>query len=529
MSSAPHGAGVGPASRASTDRHIVAVARGSGFLAGGSLFELGSRFVIALLLARGLGATDYGMYVLAITASALISGLALIGLDDAMVRYVAILSGRRDDAGVWGTIQVGVGTSTLTGIATGGILFVLAEPIATSVFREPGLTSLLRIVAVLVPFLTLSNVLAGVTRGFERMDYVALAENVVMSLVRLAGLGLLVLIDALSVQNALILFGVSDVAATLCLAAMLRRCLPRTGSLRDGRRDTREVFRFALPLWMSGLIRQFRRNIETIMLGALTTVASVGVFAVAVNINFVGHLTLLSLLVAIKPILAQLHDRGDRSGLSSLYTTSTRWSFALNLPFFLVIVLYAEALLNVFGESFTSGAVALTIISVAELVNAATGTCGSMLDMTGHTRLKLLNSLVWTVMLIGGGALLIPTWGVNGAAVSTLIAVGGVNLLTVVEVWVLERLTPFDRTFWKPLAAGAAAALCGLGLRAAVPVGDSFLIAAVQGAIVFAVYVGLLFSFGLAPQDRLVLDGIVRKLRRPFRRGVLAPTVGRHG
>jgi O-antigen/teichoic acid export membrane protein len=444
----------------SSNEHIIATAKGSGFLAGGSIFEFASRFVIALLLARGLGASGYGLYVLAISAAALFSGIALLGLDDAMVRYVAIMSGRRDDAGVRGTIEVGIVGSTVAAAVMGAVLFLSSGWLAESLFDEPALGPLLRILAFIVPVLTVSNVLAGVARGLKRMDYVAYAENVVMSLVRMVGLGLLVIAGLLTVEGAVILFAISDLAASVAMVILLGRSLPvRRLVGAPGRRDTASIVRFALPLWLSGMLRQFRRNIESLMLGAMSAVSSVGIFAVAARINLVGHVTLLSLLVAVKPTLAELHDKGDRAGLAKLYATSTRWSFGLNLPFFVAVVLFAEPLLRVFGDSFAAGTTALIILSVAELANAATGTCGPLLDMTGHTRIKLVNSILWTVLLIGGGAVLIPRFGVTGAALATVLAVGTVNAITVIEVWVLERVQPYDRTFWKPIVAGVVA-LC---------------------------------------------------------------------
>ena len=79
---------------ASPERHILASAKGGGMLAGGQFFEMASRFVIAFLLARAIGASGYGLYNLALSAGALFAGLSALGLDDAMVRYVAIQTRR---------------------------------------------------------------------------------------------------------------------------------------------------------------------------------------------------------------------------------------------------------------------------------------------------------------------------------------------------------------------------------------------------------------------------------------------------
>jgi O-antigen/teichoic acid export membrane protein len=495
-------------------RHVLEVARGGGFLAGGTLFEFVTRFFIALVLARFLGADDYGLYVLALSAATLCSAIALLGLDDALVRYVAILAGRRDRQGLWGALQIGLGVSALAGIVTGGGLYLAAGPMAGRLFDAPQLAPLLRLLAVVVPFLTMSNVLAGTARGFRRMDYAAFAENVVQNLVRLGLLGILVLLRDLDVLAATIAFGVADVASTLTLIALLRRRLVGAfGRHPQVRRDVRQLFGFALPLWLSGLLRKFRNNVEVVVLGALGTASSVGVYAVAYKVNLVGHVALLSILVAVKPVAARLHDQGDRRGLTDLYVASTRWTLGLNIPFFVVVLLYAEPLMGIFGASFASGATALVIITVGELVNAGTGVCGAVLDMTGHSRMKLANSVLWTVLLLGTGAVLIPRRGVVGAAIASALAVSVVNVLTVVEVWVLERMLPFDRTFLKPLAAGAGALAAGLVLRGAFPVGTGQVIALAQCAAIACCYAGLILLMGLAPEDRAVVDRIVHKVK----------------
>ena len=499
----------------SGERGILETAKGAGFLAGGSFFELGCRFVMALVLARSLGAGEYGLYILAVSAASLFFGIALLGLDDAMVRYVAMLSGRRDRAGVRGAIEVGLGVSVPVGVGMGALLYVAAGPVAESVFRAPELAQLLQLVAFIVPFLTVSNVLAGAARGFRRMDYVAFSENVVQSVVRLVLLGALMLASGLDTVTAVVIFGVSDIASTLSLILLLDKYVGwRTLASEDARRDTREIFRFALPLWIAGLLRNFRSYLGALILGASGTAAGVGVFAIVTNVNTVAHVCLLSIYVAVRPTLAQLHDRGDRVGMGHVYTAATRWSLALNVPFFLVTVLYPSAILQVFGASFADGATALVVLAWAELLNAATGVCGPIIDMTGHTRLKLVNSALWTALVVGGSALLIPPWGVLGAAVASFVAIVAVNVLSLLEVWWIERLHPYDWSFAKPVVAGAIAYLVGGLIDVAFPVGTELVRAAIEGAVVVGVYTGVVCGLGLTDVDRLVLRRVGHKATR---------------
>jgi O-antigen/teichoic acid export membrane protein len=508
----------------SPHRNVLAAAQGWGFLAGGRVVEFGSRFIVALLLAHILGVHDYGLYVLAVSAVTLLAGVSVLGLDHAVVRYVAILSGRRDNAGIWGTIQIGLGIGAAVGATMGGALYFGSSAIAEGFFDQPRLTPLLQVLAVVVPFLVISEVLAATARGFRRMDYAAFAETVVQSVVRILLLGALVLVGRLDVFTAAIVFGISDVASTITLIILLNRLFPLRTAVRGGaRRDVKPIVGFALPLWLAELLYQFRRNILTITLGTLSTVASVGIFAVASRVNSVGHTFLVALVNAIRPILAELHDRADRVGLAHLYTTTTRWTLTLNLPFFLLIVLYSEILLSLFGETFRAGATALLIMGTGELVNAATGICGPMIDMTGHVRIKLANSILRVVVLLTASALLIPRWGVVGAATAMLLSTIVVNGAAIVEMWILEGLVPFERHVWKPLTAATAAMLVGFGLRSVFPISGDWWVAGLQAGVVLGAYAGMILGFGLAPEDRMVLDRSRRTVQRVLRRSPAEP------
>jgi O-antigen/teichoic acid export membrane protein len=118
--------------------------------------------------------------------------------------------------------------------------------------------------------------------------------------------------------------------------------------------------------------------------------------------------------------------------------------------------------------------------------------------------------------VVGSSAVMIPEWGVVGAAIASFVAVVVVNVLCVVEVWYLEHLLPFDSTFVKPLVAGLVAFVVGLLLALWMPVGDNLGTAIVEGLVVTAVYAGLVLLFGLAEEDRLVLARVGRKATSAF-------------
>jgi O-antigen/teichoic acid export membrane protein len=493
------------------ERNMLDTAKGGSFLAMGTLFALGSRFAIAFFLARLLGAEQYGIYDLAISAATLIASIATMGLDSTMVRYVAIQVSNRDDSGVWGTIQIGVGFSFLASSLMSIGLYFLAGPIAVGLFNEPRLVPFFQLFSVIIPFMTLSSVMVDVARGFKRMDYSALAQNGVLFTTRMILIGILALIR-LDAFTAVIAFGLSELAVSISLFILLKKQFSLNKAFSQARREYREIFTFALPFWMSGILTKFRKNIQTLLLGTFNTVTSVGIFSIASKINLAGHIVYQSIIASVKPVLAELDEGKNWDQMERLYQTTTRWTFMANLPIFLIMAIYPEQLLSIFGRSFTSGALALIVLALGELINAGTGICGSIIDMTGRTKLKLANAIFWVLLISVSNVLLIPRWGVLGAAVSSSLSISAVNLLRVLQVWILYRILPYNRTFIKPITAGSAAAFGALLLRWLLPEDGNFLLIIVQILVLGFVYIGVTLLLGVLPEERIVLVKLYKRV-----------------
>ncbi|HZQ05378.1 MAG TPA: flippase [Anaerolineae bacterium] len=501
------------------DGNLLATARGGGIVFIGKLFTFLSRFVVAFLLARILGAAHYGVYNLALSAATIAGSVALIGLDAALVRYIALWHSRKDTAGVWGAIQVGLTITTVLSLLTGTAVFASAYWLADQVFHDSELAPFLQLSAVIVPFLTLSDMLAGATRGFKTMHYMVLAQNFVQPLVRVILIVIFAVIG-LGVGQAILIYGIADLSASVLLIYFLNKEFPLRRSLSSGRWEPREILGFAIPLWLSDSMLTFRSSIQTVLLGSLNTVTTVGIFAVASQLNLVADLVQTSVTTAVKPIIVEVHDKREIRQLERLYQTISKWIFAFNLPVFLIVVMFPTQILAVFGKSFTQGAEALTILAWASLVDAATGMCGTVIDYTGFPRLKLVNSVSRLVISIGLNLWLIPTWGMVGAAVAALVGEIVLNAARVIEVYVLFRILPYNPSSLGPVAAGCVAVGVTFLANQVLPNGHPIVHVVLQASLLLTVYVALVARLGLAEEDHIVLSHVRRRATKRFGRFV---------
>jgi O-antigen/teichoic acid export membrane protein len=265
-------------------------------------------------------------------------------------------------------------------------------------------------------------------------------------------------------------------------------------------------------VFLSDLMTTFRDNIQTLLLGALNTAASVGIFSVASQMNMVGHMFQSAIATASRPIIAELYDKGEQAQMSRMYQTTTKWAVTANLPMFLTLVLFPAELLSIFGRSFVAGSTALILLACAIMADISTGQCGIILDMTGRAGWKLVNSIVRLGLSLGLSALLIPSWGVVGAATATLLTVILINGMRMLQVFFMFRLLPYNTSFAKPIAAGLAALLAALALGALLPdLGAAGV--ALRVAALFGVYAAVILLLGLAPEDRAVLARLRKRVR----------------
>jgi O-antigen/teichoic acid export membrane protein len=132
--------------------------------------------------------------------------------------------------------------------------------------------------------------------------------------------------------------------------------------------------------------------------------------------------------------------------------------------------------------------------------------------MSGRSSLNFLNSLGALVTNVVLDLVLIPPFGLMGAAVAWSVAVVGVNVVRAWQTWRLFGVTPFSRVLWKPLAAAAAGGVSAFAVRTGLGPGAGPLARILIAGTAFAsIYAGSLMFAGFEPDDRVFLRTLVGK------------------
>lgn len=395
--------------------------RGSILTFGLRIGSTGLAFVTIILLGRLLSLEGYGVYASVLEWLNFLAIPTALGMDRLMVREVAVYRARSAWAKVHGFLRWGNAAVLMTSLVVGA----LGAAVVTLVVKDhDGLRLSFYLALASLPLTSLTSVRQAAMRGFDHIVGGQWPELVLRPLIVIA-LSLLAwwLLPQFGLQfSAPWAVGAATAATFIAflvgaylLAVVLRReAKPAKPSYEPG-----SWFRLALPFIVISGMYVINVRTSALMLLALAGPTAVGLYQPASRGSDLIALVLLAVNTAIAPTLARLFAEHKTRQLEHTVARSTRMITLISLPIALAFILFGNVFLAVIGPEFAAARTALAILSVGQLVNAATGTVGTLLNMTGHERDVARAVGVSAVLNVALNALLIPRFGLEGAALAT--------------------------------------------------------------------------------------------------------------
>jgi O-antigen/teichoic acid export membrane protein len=459
--------------------------------AGSLAIKLGSvalQFAVAVELARVLGPDGYGVYALVFAIVTVLAVPTQLGLPQLVIRETA----RAHADAQWGRLRGLWRWSNLVVWASSGGIALLGLAAVWTFDEHISQTVVYTLIAgfALVPLIALGNLRGAALRGLRHVVAGLLPEQILRP-----GLLVLLLLAAVALfptqpVTPAVAMALHALAAALAFAvgaallALLRpRPLTRRPQLESALlfialalypiqpltpahlalhglafaagaglvylfasrpRTQRPCPEYAAQAWLISIVplaltaglQIINSQADILVLGLFRTSDDVGVYKVAAQAAMLIPFGLQAVNMVIMPYIARLHAEGDHPRLQRLVTQSARAILALALPLVLAFVFFGDAILAfAFGAEYARGHLALILLSLGQLVNAAMGSVGVLLNMTGHERDTLRGVAVAALANLILNFLLIPPFGLLGAAAATACTFVIWNFLLRRAVW----------------------------------------------------------------------------------------------
>jgi len=374
-----------------------------------------------VLLARWMGSFDYGVFVSVWVWVVLLGAAATLGFNNSIMRFVAELTQRGEHDLLRGVLfgsrvfSVLVGT-LMAGI--GGLCIFLLGDLVSSHFAAPIVLAL-----VCLPLYALTEVQDGLARPYGWVDLALAPPYICRPLLILA---LMTAAYAAGLEATAPNAMAAAVAATwitglLQLAVLQRRLATRVP--RGPRRlELGRWIRVSGPIFASDILRALLLNVDVLVLSVLAPAELVGIyFATAKTLSLIAFVSFATATAATHKFAAY-HAAGDRAGLQRLATDSARWTFWPSLAAAAVMLALGRPLLSLFGPDFVAGYPLMAILTLGLLARAAVGPLDQLLNMLGHEAACARIYAVTFSIGLSLHLLLVPAFGLFGAAVSMALA-----------------------------------------------------------------------------------------------------------
>jgi O-antigen/teichoic acid export membrane protein len=405
---------------------------------------------------------------------AILNQAAVLGADTGLVRMIARSRGLGQVRDIRPALA-GALVPVVAVAAAFGLAVTLAAPQLARIFGgDNHVEAIATYLRILAPFLPLSAAywtLASATRGFGTM----IPSVVIDKLAKPAAQPLLVVaaITGGLGPAALALAWASPAAVAVVptgwwLWRLLRRAERDHGLVpaRDRRELFREFWRFTLPRALASWFRVAEQWLDVLLVGALISPRAAGIYAAATRLLQMGNYVALAIAQVAEPMFSELlaGRRSDRA--RGVFQTATAWLMTVSWPPYLALAIFAPVVLRLFGPAYVEGATVVTVLALARILATGVGPVDIVLLMAGRSSLSSMNAAAALSANVALNLVLIPRYGLVGAALAWVVSTAINNLAPLAQVWRSLRMHPFGTGFRHVAAASVACyGVLGLAVR----------------------------------------------------------------
>jgi O-antigen/teichoic acid export membrane protein len=523
-----------PAVAAPARGKLAEVARGSTLNLAGAAFSGVAAVALTVVVTRSFSKPLAGAFFTAISLFLIAETAATLGGYVGLVNFIAGLRSLGQESRVSAILRAAIVPVAVVSVSMAAAIVLAAGPLTRAVILggqlghadadQAAAIAALRWLAVALPFAAMLDTLLGATRGYRDMRPTVVLDRLGRSGLQLLG----VLVAAVMGATSLLapLWALPYLPAAVLAWLWLRRIRPRWGLHRMGapaargnrqrpaaaamtrrpvpaawsglaskqlaRPDARGFWRFTAPRAVAALAQITIQRLDIVLVAILRGPAEAAIYTAATRFLVAGQFINAAISMAAQPRFAELFTIGKRREVNSVYQATTAWLMLLTWPLYLLAIIFGPEVLTVFGHSYRAGASVMAILGAAMLLATACGQVDMVLIASGRSSWSLMNGLFAVAANVGLDLVLIPRYGIAGAAIGWAVAIALTNVVPLIQLAAVSRVHPFGRSTLAavllpvvcmtavPLAVravagpGAAAAVAGIVIGSALLVAGSW-------------------------------------------------------
>lgn len=433
-----------------TEKFLVNIARGAGIIFFAEIIGVILGIINQVLLGRLLGPENFGLFNLGSTIITILLPFALLGLSRAILQFIPHYRAINRDDKVKGGIYFLMTFSLIAGILISFLLYFLSPIIAINIFHNENLEIVIKLFSIAFPFYVILYTGVNISQAFKVSVYRLYINTILLKVTSIAFF-ILLLFLGYKLLGAVVGYIVGIIVAAMAyIYIIFKKFIPSLYCEKSDNHVIKELFSIAWPLFFAGFTYLFIQYTDQTLIGIYMNASDVGIYTAAISIAYLALFIMISFSYIFLPTVAEFFGRKDLAGIKTIFHSTSKWVFLLTFPTILYVAFFSKnTILLVYGSEYISGSISLVILLFGIAMNGLTGMTGEVLVGIRKMKLNLIADLSGAVSNVVLNILLIPKFGILGAAIGTSLSITIRNLISLGFVYRELKILPYDKSFLK--------------------------------------------------------------------------------
>lgn len=376
-----------------------------------------------------VGAEGFGLIGLAISVKIIFSSFGMVGMPMASQRYLSGKLGDEERTLLSSMFQY----STVMAILLTLFLVFTSNFIATTLFNDTNLTSVLQIIAFALLFEMPYSLFRGILAAQQKVKSV-FKLNFVESLSKLLALGSYFIVEDKIVAIA---FSIPISALVTCIYGLqLIKDIKFSLTKKFSWQNIVGAVKKSIPFYFIGMSYFLLNQTDRIMLGMLSNSEMVGYYMLGASLAQIASMIHVSVTGIMMPEISSHFKTGTLHKVKDSYMFSTKISGFVNMFIFVIFLFLGKELLHlIFNIEHREVFGTLIILSLFTVISSFVGPSGALLSMSNQQVTELINSIIQIFVNIVLNYFFIKNYGVIGAAFATFLSGILLNSLQIYQIY----------------------------------------------------------------------------------------------
>ena len=449
-----------------------------------------------VVIAREFGPEIYGLFSLALVVSSFFVMAASLGLPEGALRYLSFYRGKGELAKARYLFRVASRALLVSGLLAAMVLYFAARSISVLFFHNEGLVPFLQAFGLFIPFSILGGHFLSTLLAFGHVRWNVFINNFLQNFFKVLALLLFLMIGLKS--SAVIGSYVAGIVIMCALAYFaIRYSIPTLLHPVRLEKSTkhlvlREVFDYSWPIIFLSAVYTVFNWTDSVVIGYFMSAADVGIYNAAFTLISLFGIAPELFKQFFFPYIVKEYSRKNLEIIRQLSQQVGKWIYILNLPLFLFMAVFPGAVINVlFGAEYLTATDVLRILAIGGMLASFNTVLMNLLSMQGKSKLIMVNTISVSVLDLILNVLLVPRYGLYGAAYSTAFSLALLGCIMLIQVRRSIGIVPFRRRMWRVTLAAIIPAIGLLVIKHFYA--PSFIVLALAGTAFILAYGVLIF------------------------------------